>query len=183
MGWPSAMISRCICDVSISMKPRPIATKNTSSGPCRESDASIARHPERQQDAERGQHASRSCTRTPSVATAFMLWLEHAEIQQRRSADVAQPQHVEEERAVVGRRGDVDGIAVAGTRGCLPAWVRRGECLVDGDPRAERHVELQPRRFAIERVELGVGERRRLTRMVPTPSGRSAVESRRSSAA
>ena len=27
-GWPSAMISRCICDVSISMKPSPIAMKN-----------------------------------------------------------------------------------------------------------------------------------------------------------
>ena len=74
VGWPSEMISRCICDVSISMNPSPMAMKNDRSGavPASVTRSRVSHSGSRMQ---RAVNSDTVISRAPSVATAFMLWL------------------------------------------------------------------------------------------------------------
>jgi hypothetical protein len=68
------------------------------------------------------------------------------------------PEHVKEERAVVGRRADVERVGGEQRWQTIPAGDRR-ESVVDGRPRALDDVELQSRRNRLERVEISGRER------------------------
>ena len=151
--------------------------KNAKSGPTPGKRDAAARQPQRQQDADRGQHghghrAGRRASPPPSCCGSAL-----PKSSSDGAADVAQPQHVEEERAVVGRRRDVDRVAAQELADVPAGSVSRANVSSSDDARAERHLELQAARSRARacRARASVNGCR-LTRIVPTPSGVSVVD-------
>ena len=106
--------------------------KNASSGPRPGSVDAIARQPEWQEDAERGQDVTvheQDAERRDRLHVVAQL----AEVEQRGLHDVAQPEHVEEKRAVVGGRVMLIGIRLEELT-WSPAFGEPGERLVERRP-------------------------------------------------
>ena len=117
-----------------------------------------AREDERQPDAEPREHDDRD-EEDPEHADGRHVELHDSLIAPPgRVEDVAQPEHVEEERPVVGRRGDVQ--RMAGDGGAEPLGARDiRERLVGRVPRALDHLELHPGGDRLERIEIAIRQR------------------------
>ena len=167
MGWPRKIVSRCICEISTSMKPKPIAAKKTRCGAApAKVDAAIA--PARGPAAEGCTRRSAAVTvtsSTPSTPTAFMLKRTMPWSRQRAVSKTSRRRSMWKKNGrVVGRRRDVRADAARRRRRARSPLAMAANVSSREMPRALHDLELQRRGHRLERVEIGGRRTDRATR-------------------
>ena len=121
-------MSRCICDISTNIKPKPMAAKNTKKGKSSLQCVFLRRQNERHDDKE-GCQAHNSSQQSAQYKHGPHMKLVHCLFLQVSIERIPKAQHVKEERAVINRRCDIGrevrGEASSGP--CRQQWQRNVE--------------------------------------------------------